>query len=733
MSTQTASLLPTWLTALLAGALLAAIVYGTFTLMRRRVAGKWIAILTGLRLTILAAFLMILLQPLIAYHRHTPELIVLVDVSPSMGKPGGDGTRLHEVTAMLQKSDLAAALKSRYHVYWFALDRTARPPEEADLTALTANGTSAHFADGIEAARKHVRAFGNKPHRLLLVSDGNGRGSIEAARTAQRFGLKVDVLAPTLLQTADTPTVAISEVQSAPRTLLGSDTTFRVTLNGNRPANKDRSLTVQVTEDGKMILEHAMILKAGRVEATLKLTYRPAAVGLKHYGFHLTAGGDPSAKPYPLTVQVLDNKYEVLILEDRWRWEYKYLHRLFEDDPSFRFSALLSRGDGAYARFGSPDRRVNLVGFPETRADLEGFDTFVLGDVDLGKWPRGLASDLARLVADEGRSLVVVAGPSLASLREIPELHAILPVELTPDSGTPIDGPLEVRLRPDSDNSPFFFQVRAGAAEKLTPLDQIYPVLRKRPGATVLLEAVNERNPYGNRIVIAEQTVGRGRVLFVATDTLWKWHTLAASTDGPTPYSIFWQQAFRTMTPARSNLGAVNLWLTPDRSRAEVGQPIKLQAEVESSGALPPTDLQAVVTWADNKQMEVLFSADRAKPNFYHAEFLATKAGLLRVSASLSAKKKVLAEAATTIQADEPLGDSGIDLANLARIAQDTGGRVIDPADPETWPMPDEDGTPPGGQPRIINLWSNFTLLLALCALLGVDWFIRLFKGLVSG
>jgi len=112
-----------------------------------------------------------------------------------------------------------------------------------------------------------------------------------------------------------------------------------------------------------------------------------------------------------------------------------------------------------------------------------------------------------------------------------------------------------VRVRPDSAQSPFFFQFRAGAEETLPPLDQIYPTLRKRPGATVLLEATKERGEYGPHIVIAEQLSAAGRVLFVATDTLWKWHTLAPTKDGPTSYSIFWQQAFRAMSPARPNAG----------------------------------------------------------------------------------------------------------------------------------------------------------------------------------
>jgi len=44
------------------------------------------------------------------------------------------------------------------------------------------------------------------------------------------------------------------------------------------------------------------------------------------------------------------------------------------------------------------------------------------------------------------------------------------------------------------------------------------------------------------------------------------WKTLAPG-EGPSPYSIFWQQAFRALTPSRSGASPVNLWLTPSRSR----------------------------------------------------------------------------------------------------------------------------------------------------------------------
>jgi len=736
MSIQLNLLLPDWLTWLLTAALFGAVVYGIVTMVQKQVARNWIYALGGLRIAAFLTFVLILLQPAITTsveEPQQPEQIVLIDTSQSMGLASSKGTRLQEVVDALQSGEMAATLKSRYRIHWHAFDERARPIEERDLAGLKPIGTTTQDADSIVTAIRHARAQGKQPQRMLLVSDGLDRGDTDPVEIAREFGLTVDVLAPSVRKPDDSPPVAIAEVQSARRVLLGSDTTFRVSLDGRRPVPRDRSVQLRIADGGKTILKKSAVLKAGRAEAKIELTYRPPSIGAKQYEFSLSAGAAAGAKPYPVSVQVVDRKFEVLVLEDRWRWEYKFLHRLFEDDPSFRFSALLNRGGGAFVQFGSPDRRVNLIGFPQGRADLEGFDVFVLGDVNASKWPRGLANHLARLVADEGRSLVVIAGPGLANLRELPELHAILPVELTGESGTPIDGPIEVRLRADAVNSPFFFQLR-NPDEKPTPLDQIYPTLRKRPGATVLLEAAKHRNPYGNVIVLAEQTVGRGRVLFVATDTLWKWHTLASTNDGPTPYSIFWQQAFRAMTPVRSNVGLVSLWLTPNRSRVDVGRPIVVQAEVESTRTLPPTTMQGFLTTPNDKRVPIVFSADVSNPRLYRAEFVCAHAGLNHISASLVAEGKALAEGASAVQVHEPRGEDGdVDLVNLARIAQATGGRVLDPAVPETWPTPGAEVLPPIERLHVIDPWGNFTLLLLLCVFLGIDWFIRLFNGLVSG
>ncbi len=731
LSTQFAPVAPLWLIGLLAAAILGGIAVGTAGMLHRAVAPRWALALAALRLGAWGIFLAILLQPAVSWTGDAEpraELVVLVDTSASMERPGAGGTRIEEVRGKLTRGDFAEALRERFRPHWFAFDRTAVRIEPTELMQRPAAGPETRLADSVHAACALLRAEGRPARHVLLASDGNDHGAADVAELARRLGVKVDVLAPTPHAAGAAPAVTIADVQAARRVLLGSETHFRVTVQADPPPAADQKLALRLTEDGKELQTLAVAVKAGQAEQVLMLAHRPTATGTKTYAFSLQPPAGPAKQ---VAVQVVDRKYEILVLEDAWRWEYKFLHRIFEDDPSFRFTALLPRGGRSYVQFASPDRRVNLVGFPQTAADLEPFDLFFLGDVDPTRWPRELPAALARLVAEDGKSLVVLAGPRLGALADLPELHALLPVEVDRTSGTPVAGVIDVRPAVGAAGSPWFFQL--GSAAELPPVDHVYPVRRKRPAATVLLEATKHRNDYGPLIVMAEHTVGRGRVLFVGTDTLWKWQTLATR-DGPTPYTTFWQQALRALTPERSQLGPVQLWLIPARSRSEAGRPLDLATEVQSTKPLSAVKVQGVLTGPGDERRPIALAVDPANPARFQTTVTPPTPGTYHVRATLFAQGRAVAEASATVQVEAPRGeaqDAGIDAANLRRIAAATGGRWVDVARPETWPAPDDATAAAMPRVRTLDLWGSFALLLLLLGVLGTDWALRVMKGFV--
>ncbi len=151
-----------------------------------------------------------------------------------------------------------------------------------------------------------------------------------------------------------------------------------------------------------------------------------------------------------------------------------------------------------------------MGGFPQGYEELSWFDTIMLGDVDPSRWPAGFAASLRELVVERGRSLVVIAGPGTQRLQRVSALQDLLPVEM-PQSLRPVSGAVRLRVTPEGLASSLFNQPNALAIWRdLPPMDQIYPPIRKKPGATILVESADYTNEYGRLIVMAEHTVGRG-------------------------------------------------------------------------------------------------------------------------------------------------------------------------------------------------------------------------------
>lgn len=763
--------IPAWQISLLAVGLLAFLAYGCALLARKNVPRRWIVTLGVLRVAIVAVFTVSLLQPVVSYSRsepRRPEMVVLVDTSASMGLPRAEGTgsRLDEALGALRGQPLLTHLREQFQLRWFAFDRQAYPLGGLEEGELKPVGEDTHLADSLTSALDYRRlaaaadpSASAAPEHVLLVSDGNDLGSADVVETARRAGMAVDTLAPVVVASpASGPDVVLADVQTSRRVLLGAETRFLVTLRNELHSAEPCKLVL--SEDGKDVETHDVSLPKDRDELQVPIAHRPVEAGLKRYevrvvgnrktphpvpsrrdGIPGRGGNDaaPLGKPYAVNVQVVSDKHELLILQDTWRWDFKFLRRILEDDPNFSLTALLTRGGNAFVQFGEPDRRVNLAGFPQGRDELDWFDTIVLADVNPGRWPRGLASTIARAVVDDGKSLVVIAGPNLGLLADVPELEMLLPVEITRAAGTPVEGPIDVNISLEGTRSPFFFQTpssgKAGSTASLPPLDQIYPVVRKGPAATVLLEAARHTNGDGNLIVMAEHTVGRGRVLFIGTDTLWKWQTLGPQNEaGATLYQVFWQQALRALAPPRAESSAVNLWLQAERSRYEAGRIIHLRAEIDAERPLVQPRIQATVLLPSGRQAPLSFTPDPVTPHAFVAEFESSASGPYRIAAAVRSEGKALAEGSTAVEvapAKTELDATPVNAANMARIAAGTGGRVVVPSDPKTWP--DSSSREPVfvSVARTLDLWHNFTLLLVLCGLLGADWLMRLVRGYV--
>jgi hypothetical protein len=755
-------IMPLWAIAGVGIVGLALLIWGSIHLRQKLVPAKWVAIHFVLRVIALAVFLVCLMQPVVGFTKNValkPDLLVLMDTSESMGTKdqAADKSRLDYVRDGLN-SGFLSKMQSRFNVTLFSFDKSARPAAQEELANLSATGTTTRFAESIRGAWDYYQQDVSSrditsapPVRAVMVSDGDDLSNEDSVKVAQDLGLPIYTLGPAQPKSENAPAnIVVSSVQSPRRVLLGSESRILATIRQKNMDNKPLELVL--TENGKEIRKESVTFPTGVNERQVRFHHRPGEPGLKVYEFFVREKEAPvnaADKPKPayrLSINVMDEKHEVLLIQDTWRWDFRYIRRVLENDPSFAFTGFLRRGGGAYVQAAEPDRRVRVGGFPESLGELEGFDTIILSSVDYDNMSKRMANAIFRLVTEDGKSLIVVADSNIGSVQSKPQIYLLLPVDLDKiKAGQAIDGPIAVHVTPEGLSSPFFFTPQ-GSGDKgnvwknLPPLGDIFQVIKKRPGATILLEAHDDKselkNQYGWPIVMAEQTVGRGRVLYINTDTLWRWQSMAriGPNSGLTPYELFWQQTMRAMTPARSSTGGVYIELQTNRSKYEAGQKVQVRAKIENTRPLDRPVIEANVLMPDGQSLPLGFSAHPTEKGVYLAEFEPTKEGQYRLNAQVVSAGKTLADTATAIDVDAPRGERNsidVNLPNLARIADGTGGKVIDLNNSDTWPIVENAAEVRADRHFSWRLWDNYSLLVLLCIVFGIDWTIRLLRGYV--
>lgn len=751
-------ILPMWLVVVVVLGLLGAVAYGSWILRQRHVPPVWIGRLAVWRVLIVLLALLCLLRPAVRYHRTEkvlPERLILVDTSSSMATedaPGGI-SRLAFAIEQSQHPSLQREILDSTRNTWFGFDSQTTHLMPHAVRSVQAGTNAAHIGraiqDAVDIWRHSDAARSSRGHgvmpRILLFSDGLERGHPDAMNTAESLGIAVDVVLPETVPQPVVPRLELTELHHPVRVLAGSE--FRVQAVVRQQGLEGVPLRLVMEMDGTTIDQRDVMFGEGHREQRVQLRARPDFGGVHDYTLRLVSDdalAETPAEDATRHFQILADRvhHEVLMIDMQWRWEFRYLRRVIESDPGFAFSGFLSRGPGAFVQFAEPHRRVQLAGFPRTLSDLHGFDVVILGDVDPALLPSALPDALYRHVVEHGKSLVVIAGPESANWRRHPRLSALLPVEWSPQGATQHEGPVPVRLSSEGRESPFFYAPEGSSSlrrwPRLPPLDQIYAPLRKKPGATVLMETPAFQNAYGPLIVAAVHPVGRGQVLYLGTDTLWKWQMQGlVDEEGNTPYRVFWQQALRALRPSSAQAAAVAFSLQADRSQVSPGNTVDVYARLHAQHGVSRYRLTGEVTRPDGTTTPVIFHRDPHGPERFRATLAMKQIGLHEVKAWVRSQDDGprLGEASVVIRTERPSAlreSANPAVSYLERLAAVSGGRVLDPTQIVPSPSTTDSTTEATAEQQrevMFDFWANLSLITLLTLALGIDWLIRLMRG----
>lgn len=454
------------------------------------------------------------------------------------------------------------------------------------------------------------------------------------------------------------------------------------------------------------------------------------------------------------TIRVIDRRIKVLYVDGSARWEQQYLsnsltrdfqtllaHTLLLDaDPDTPQRASMSPGwEPLQTSDGIPDREA-----------LFEYDVIIIGDVD---WKdldarRDEAEEaLANLkdFVDKGGGLVMLAGTRHNPTKYRDQsLAAVLPI-LIDRSAERLDRPtgesFAFRVTPEGRRSPLM-QV-AGTPEASARLWEeteewrqwwSYPALRAKTGARVLAVSGDPRhtNKFGPRPLIATMRFGRGSVLYVGVDELWRTRHEA----GDHFYYGFWGQAIRYLATYKLLGGNKRFKILTDKDSYNLDEPVRITLDVLDRDYEPSRrDSQTVFLELPGEEpgrrdtIELEVPRDSQEDGTFRKTIVPTRPGEYRLYAETDDEdderpEKMFQVVHSSVELRELLLDAesldalatesaGGEYMHLAELADDARLR---PAPRSTQVDVNRDRAP---------VWDNpWTLLLAL-GVLGAEWMLR--------
>ena len=642
---------------------------------------------------------------------------------------------------VINEQDTSEARKSRAETIEPLLSEDIwKSEEDSELNVVFEPFSSlldpAEEATDINAGLSHIFENHSNLRGVVLLSDGDWNVGKSPVETATRFHMKgipvftvgvgSEVPLPDLeLVSMDAPTYGVTKKQLripyVVRNTLGQDKVVNLTLSVDDKATLSKTITVPAMG-----------------QAQDNIAWNPKETGDFTLSLRIEKDMEeliPENNQLSAPISIRKEQLKVLVIESYPRWEYRYLRNALERDPGVDVTCLLFHPELPEVGGG----RTYIKTMPDER-ELSKFDVVFLGDVGIasGQLTVEQAQDLRQLVSAQAAGIVFIPGRkgSQASLTSGPlaDLYPVIIDEAMPKGvgaskqgyfalTEPGQRSLLTRLGDtDLDNSdvwrglPGFFWY-AG-------------VKRAKVGTETLAVHDQVATVSGRVPLIVTKTYGTGKVLFMGTDSAWRWRH---GVEDRYHYR-FWSQVARWMAYRRQMAQgeSIRLFYSPDRPH--VDDVLTLNANVIDNVGGPldrgTVTVQAISPSGKTETIKLQPGVEDALGLFV-GTFVPKESGSYRLAATSS-------ETGASIQTD--LSVQGLNReqqGRLARfdvleeIAKITDGKLVSITDVGT--LLDHLAALPEPEPIIqrTRIWAHPLWGGLIVLLLGLFWVARKMAGTV--
>jgi hypothetical protein len=695
-----------------------------------------VALLEVLRFVAVAMLAFTLLRPefvRLIQRTDPPQVVILSDSSGSML------TRdIVSTNDIITRADWLEAQTKR--AFWKPLEPSsevltgafAAPP---DLTSTNALGQVREIGTDLSGALGSVLGQQKNLKAVLLLSDGDWNLGPSPIGIATRYRDQgIPVYSVVTGQDKSIPDLAMEEVSAPAYGLFGEQIAIPYTVQSHLP--RDVATEVRLMQGTEQLAAKKITLQANSRFRDSIMWY-PREVG--EFDLRLEFPVEPdeglrdnNAAAFHIAVRVV--KLTVLVVDSQPRWEYRYLRNALARDPGVALSCMLF-----HPNIGTGGGRDYLSAFPGSREMLSRYDVIFLGDVGVGKGQLSKkdAELIKGLVEQQGSGLVFMPGRrgNHLSLMDSP-LKELMPVVLDDAKPTGVGLQNESALMLSSRGRGHLL-TRFDADEMVN--EQIWKmlpgfywstgVIKSRPGSEVLAVHSELRNQFGRIPLLAIRSAGRGKVLFMGTDSAWRWRR---GVEDKFHYR-FWSQVARWMAHKRhlAEKDGIRLSYTPETPK--VGDRVFLQATVldEAGFPLENGEVNGSIVSPTGRGEQLELTEVEGGWGVYSAEFSPQEGGPFEIAIDAPEHDRELETKLTvSLPKREKLGRP-VNRPVLAEIASITGGESagtdhLDELIKKISVLPE----PKPAEIRT-RLWSNPWWGGAILLLLVVYWTGRKLAGLV--
>ncbi len=513
---------------------------------------------------------------------------------------------------------------------------------------------------------------------------------------------------------------------------------------------KDREIKVRLKQKGSDKILAEQTLKAGGdgEAVNVEISYAPPEKGEFEYILEIPLDSEETNAnnnaTLPQLVTVSQDPVRVLLADSMPRYEFRYLKHLLERESlregnsTLKLDVVLQDADLEY----SQEDETALEHFPvqlsntEAGASKTKYDVIILGDVNPAYLSPVVFENIMKFVRDDGGGLIMVAGRRFNPLayRDTP-LETLLPIELSgaraPSAEMTITDPFPPSLTLEGRKSSSIFRFAESESEslkiwkELPPLYWLFEAPELKPGAVSFVEHPIKSGPDGNLPVICMHRYGAGKVMFHATDELWRWRFRR----GDIYYGRYWIQAIRYLSRSQMLGKDRGAKLSTDREIYQKGDTVNLRLRFLDESLVPLEkdgvtvmverrgDTQQAVQLTKLPQDSAVFEGqiNRAAEGAYHAWV-----------ARPSFQEAPPSEDFLVESQSRELAKRSLDRAELAQTAETTRGQMIPLEQAEDLPSIIPPGQPvPLETQEPISLWNRPEFLVLFALFLSAEWLWR--------